>query len=81
MYPPRMMIPIFPENNCLNLTWVIYLQHKAKEIIQLGNHEISLNNFETASPYPRKQTCLNKLFCYTDKKEKLIFFSFLTCLF
>lgn len=74
VYPPRMMIPIFAENNCLNLTWVIYLQHKAKEIIQLGTHEISLYNFKTTTPYPRIQTCLNKLFCYTDKKEKLIFF-------
>lgn len=47
-------MPVFSDNNCLTTTWVIYLQHNAKKIIELENHEISLQNFKNASPYPRK---------------------------
>lgn len=54
-----------------------YLQCNAKEITELGNHEISLLNFKTVSPYPTKQTYLNELFCYIQiNTEKSIFFSF-----
>lgn len=52
MYSSKIM-KLFSENNCPNITQVIYLQHSAKEITQLGKHEISLNS-ETASTYATK---------------------------
>lgn len=63
----------FLRNNWLSTTWIIYLQLNAPEIIQLGNYEILLHNFETASPYPKKQTCLNKLFCYPQMENRFFF--------
>lgn len=40
-YTPFQNYETISKNNCPNITQVIYLQHNAKEITQLGKHEIS----------------------------------------